>query len=185
MGLDEVPSWSHCPQGAAIKPASSRASLPFHTPSSKISYSLFHQNCWNKLILPVYSRSPFFLPIPRNLCRSLHSSLCLCFGLCDTGASFAATTGEIDQSSEGKGRRNPWVRKKGKSLLQTALYWERFNCSRLHWGADVVQLHWRLNRFFSVWQPNHICKIFSEKWFSHSKLSWKWTFLNQSAHLLC
>lgn len=57
-----------------------------------------------------------------------------------------------------------------KSLLQTAFYWERFSCSKLHWEADLVQLLWGLNRFFSGWQPKHICKIFSGEYLYHSKL---------------
>ena len=141
----------------------------------------------NKLVPPVFCRRHFSSPEGTSV--GVCSSLYFCFGRCNTGDSLASTTRKLIRAMEGE-RRNSWARKGYVfcRLLsperERERERERVHCYKLRWEANLVQLHWGLNRFFSGLQPNHICSIFTGKCLSHSQLPSKWTFLVRSTHSL-
>lgn len=172
MGLMNLPSWEHYPQGAAARSSAVEIFFPPNTASSPKCYCLPYQNySRNKFVPPVFPGKSFFPSSPKET---------------PVGVSIVASISPpvtqvpllplplrtVTQSSGGKGRRgSSWGGKEKESVLQTAFYWERFQCCRLHWEADSVQLHWELNRIFLAgWQPHHICNISSGKCPSSSKL---------------
>ena len=159
-----LPSWEHGLQGAAAKPAFIEIFFPPSTASSQRFYCLPHQNCsWNKFVPPVLHGKSFFLSSPKETPVGVFIVASnLCFGHCDAGASLASATEDIDPEQWREKGKKFFLRWRGRGVSSAHCFLLRFHCCKLHWEANLVQLHWGLDRIFSAgWQPSHICKIIS------------------------
>lgn len=157
-GLDELSQPETLPSGCSHK-ASSRDSLPSHMASSQSSYLLtllvmFIKQAYSSNFLWSFCSFSlvlvFFLPSPKGT----HIDISI---VASTSALATVTQvplsprplRKLTRATEGKGEEI-LVEMERQSSLQIAFYWERFHCYKLPWEADLVLLHWDLNRFFSA-----------------------------------